>query len=171
MPAAIYNQGDIYFCDPDPQVKDTVGSEQKGDHVWVVVSTARCHRGNCVVGVPLSRHMNKAGGHLIRIPNALINIETKDPNIDRVALVDQIRVLDKTRLRRKVGTLSKGGMSGVFQGLDALFGRTVITRAVSTTPAATKPTQTPQEAASAPSAKSSPTSNPTVIPGTRPANA
>jgi len=113
MPAA-YNQGDIYFCDPDPEVKDTVGSEQMGDHVWVIVSVPSCHRGKCVVGVPLSKHMNKAGGHLIQLPNSFINYHANEPTLPRVALVDQIRVLDKTRLRRKIGTLSIDGISGVF---------------------------------------------------------
>jgi mRNA-degrading endonuclease toxin of MazEF toxin-antitoxin module len=52
-------QGDIYWCEPDPQ--DTVGSEQEGDRPWLVTSIASLHRGNCVVGLPLSRHMEKAG--------------------------------------------------------------------------------------------------------------
>jgi mRNA-degrading endonuclease toxin of MazEF toxin-antitoxin module len=141
MPAA-YNQGDIYFCDPDPQVKDTVGSEQRGDHVWAIVSVPSCHRGNCVVGVPLSKHMHKAGGHLIQLPDSFINYHANEPTLPRVALVDQIRVLDKTRLRRKVGTLSTDGISGVFQGMDRLFGRAVVTRPVasqSTTVTAPEP--------------------------------
>ena len=127
MPTQIYNQGDIYFCDPDPQVKDTVGVEHKGDHVWVIVSVARCHRRLAVVGLPLSRHLNKAGGHLTQIPSSVINYDKGEDKLNRVALTDQIRVLDKTRLRRKLGTVSKQGMSAVFQGLDALFGRDVIT--------------------------------------------
>ena len=95
MPAPIYNQGDIYFCDPDPKVADTVGVEHKGDHVWVIVSVARCHRGNAVVGVPLSRHMNKAGGHLTQIPASVINYGSGEDKLNRVALTDQIRTLDK----------------------------------------------------------------------------
>lgn len=123
------DQGDIYFCDPDPQLVDTVGSEQRGDHVWVILSLPSHHRGNCVVGVSLSKHLNKIGGHLTSIPAAYINYGPNEDKLDRVALTDQIRALNKTRLRRKVGTLSKMGLSAVFQGLDNLFGRVVITRA------------------------------------------
>src|SRR5271156_2263729 len=67
-----YNQGDAYWCDPDPLVVDTEGSEQKGDRIWVVLSVPRCHRGRCLVAVPLSQHVEKAGGHLIKIPQSQI---------------------------------------------------------------------------------------------------
>lgn len=148
-----------------------MGSEQKGDHVWVIVSVASCHRANCVVGVPLSKHMNKAGGHLIKLPHQFISYSANEPTLDRVALVDQIRVIDKTRLRRKIGTLSKLGISGVFQGLDRLFGRAVVTRPVaSQSPAAAAKTEPRAKLASATPAPAAPKS-PALIPGTPTGNA
>ncbi len=120
-PTTVIKQGELYFCEPDPQ--DIVGSEQEGDRIWVIVSIPRLHRGKCVVGLPLSRHMEKAGAHLIKIPLQEITVEGSDPNIDRVALTDQIRALDKTRFRRKFGYVSSRAITSIMLGLDYLFGR------------------------------------------------
>jgi len=115
-------QGYLYWCDPDPKIEDTVGSEQAGDRIWVIMSIPRCHRGKCVVALPLSRHTNKAGAHLIMVPKPEITMEDGNPPIDRVALVDQIRALDKTRLGKKAGFVSMRGISAIKLGLDYLFG-------------------------------------------------
>ena len=117
----VVNQGEIFFCEPNPQ--DTVGSEQEGDRPWVVVSSPHCHRGNCVVGLPLSRHVEKAGTHLIKVPLQEITMDGNDANIDRVALTDQIRALDKRRFRRKLGQVSPRAIEAILLGLDYLFGR------------------------------------------------
>lgn len=117
----VIKQGEIFFCEPDPQ--DIVGSEQEGDRPWVVVSISALHRGNCVVGLPLSRHIEKAGGHLIKVPLNEITMDGNDPNIDRVALTDQIRALDKRRFRRKLGHISTRAINSILLGLDYLFGR------------------------------------------------
>ena len=42
--------------------------------------------------------------------------------VNRVALTDQIRCLDKTRLRKKAGFVSTRAMNAIKLGLDALFG-------------------------------------------------
>ncbi len=117
----VVNQGEIFFCEPDPQ--DIVGSEQEGDRPWVIVSIASLHRGNCVVGLPLSRHIEKAGGHLIKVPFQEITMDGNDTNIDRVALTDQIRALDKRRFRRKLGRVSPRAVTSILHGLDYLCGR------------------------------------------------
>jgi mRNA-degrading endonuclease toxin of MazEF toxin-antitoxin module len=47
-----------------------------------------------------------------------------NPPIDRVALADQIRCLDKTRLKKKAGFIDHGVLEAIiFLGLDYLFGR------------------------------------------------
>lgn len=120
-PTTVINQGDLYFCEPDPG--DTVGSEQEGDRPWVVISIPRFHRGNCVVGLPLSRHVEKACAHLIKVPATEQTMDAADDTaIDRVALVDQIRALDKIRFRRKLGFVSRRAISAINLGLDYLFG-------------------------------------------------
>lgn len=148
--------------------------EQKGDHVWVIVSVSARHRGDAVVGVPLSRHLRKAGGHLTQIPAYAINYGAGEEKLDRVALTDQIRVLDKTRLRRKLGTLSARGISAVFQGLDALFGRKAITTSTALAKPAAQPAkrvQAAQPATPKPTTPTPATTEPKVTPGTTPGNA
>lgn len=121
---AAYNQGDLYWCDPDPQLVDTVGSEQQGDRPWLILSIPTLIRGKCIVGLPLSRHTEKTGPpHLIVVPDAFITMVDGSPCITRVALTDQIRCLDKTRLRKKAGFITPRAVRSVLMGLDRLFGR------------------------------------------------
>jgi mRNA-degrading endonuclease toxin of MazEF toxin-antitoxin module len=120
------NQGDLCWCEPDP--KDIVGSEQEGDRPWVIVSIPRLNRGNCVVGLPLSRHIEKAFAHLIVIPKEEITMEDGNPSINRVALTDQIRALSKLRFRKKAGFVSIRAIRAILLGLDYLFGNTPLPR-------------------------------------------
>jgi len=121
MPSPIIvKRGELYFCEPDPQ--DTVGSEQEGDRPWVIMSMTSLHRGNCVVGLPLSKHTEKACAHLIAIPRQEIIWDGGLPPYDSVALTDQIRALDKTRFRRKIGSVSQRGLSSIQLGLERLLG-------------------------------------------------
>jgi mRNA-degrading endonuclease toxin of MazEF toxin-antitoxin module len=123
MPSSIpiiIKTGDLYWCEPDPN--DTVGSEQEKDRPWVIVSLTKFHRGNCVVGVPLSVRVHKAVGHLIKIPAAHLTMDGGEPSQDCVALTDQIRALDKTRFKRKAGCISPQGLNSILLGLQRLFG-------------------------------------------------
>lgn len=119
-PTGSIRQGEMYWCEPDPQ--DTVGSEIEKDRPWVIVSIPRLNRGNCVVGLPLSRHIEKAVAHLIVVPKSEITMEDGNPSIDRVALTDQIRALDKTRFRKKAGFVSQRAITSILLGMDYLFG-------------------------------------------------
>jgi mRNA-degrading endonuclease toxin of MazEF toxin-antitoxin module len=120
MPSpVIVKTGEIYWCEPDPQ--DTVGSEQEKDRPWVIVSATNLHRGNCVVGLPLSKHIEKARGHLIGIPKGELKMDGTAASYDCVALTDQIRALDKTRFRRKAGHISQRGLDSILLGLQRLF--------------------------------------------------
>lgn len=78
------------------------------------------------MGLPLSRHIEKAGAHLIKVPKTEITMEDGNPAIDRVALTDQIRALDKTRFRKKAGFISIRAINAILLGLDYLFGNTPI---------------------------------------------
>ncbi len=119
-PPAIFNQGEVYWCEPDPN--DTTGGELEKDRPWVIMSIPRLNRGYCAVGLPLSRHMEKAGGHLITVPKAEITVEDGSENVDRVALTDQIRALDRRRFRKKLGFVSIRAINAINLGLDYLFG-------------------------------------------------
>ena len=67
---------------------------------------------------------------------AEITVEDGSESIDRVALTDQIRCLDKTRFKNKAGFVSIRAINAILLGLDYLFGNTPIPRnpAVRTTP-------------------------------------
>lgn len=117
----IVKQGEMYWCEPDPQ--DTVGSEQEKDRPWVIVSVNHLHRGNCAVGVPLSKQTDKAVAHLIKIPKEELVMEPGAVAYDCVALTDQIRALDKKRFRKKAGTVSQRALNSIIHlGLKRLFG-------------------------------------------------
>lgn len=121
MPSpTIVKTGDLYFCEPDPS--DTVGSEQEGDRPWVIVSLTSLHRGNCAVGVPLSKNLSKGCGHLVQIPKGELNWDGGIGPYDSIALTDQIRALDKRRFRRKIGHISPRGLEAIRLGLQRLFG-------------------------------------------------
>ncbi len=117
-------QGDIYWVEIQPE--ETVGSEQYKRRPFVIVSRSDLNRGqNNVVGVPLSTKVAKACAHRILIPVAEI---IKDPGSNSVvknsvALTDQIRVLDKSRLEEpRIGYLSQTATIGVVEvGLAYLF--------------------------------------------------
>jgi mRNA-degrading endonuclease toxin of MazEF toxin-antitoxin module len=116
----VVKTGEIYWCEPDP--KDTVGSEQEKDRPWVVVSLTHLHRGKCVVGVPLTRNTTKACAHLVALPMTELTLDGGVAPYDSVALTDQIRCLDKTRFRRKAGSITPKGLNAIKLGLERLFG-------------------------------------------------
>jgi len=117
----IVEQGEIYWCEPDP--KDTVGSELEKDRPWVVVSLSRLHRGNCVVAIPLSSRVEKAVAHLIQIPKGEFTPEPGVTPYDCVALTDQIRALDKNRFRKKFGRISQRAMNSLIHlGIRRMLG-------------------------------------------------
>jgi mRNA-degrading endonuclease toxin of MazEF toxin-antitoxin module len=72
--------------------------------------------------MPLSRHTEKEMAHLMQIEAREITMEDGNPAINRVALTDQIRALDKRRFRKKAGFVSPRALSKIMLGLDYLFG-------------------------------------------------
>jgi mRNA-degrading endonuclease toxin of MazEF toxin-antitoxin module len=98
------------------------GSEQAGDRIWVIVSQRT--RAKCVVALPLSRHIDKAIlPFLVTVPASEITMVDGNPPINRVALTDQIRNLDKGRLRKQAGSVSKRALLSIFSGMDYMLGR------------------------------------------------
>lgn len=113
-------QGETYWCEPDPA--DTIGSEQHGDRIWLIVSLRT--RFKVVVAVPLSRHTDKAvHPFLVTVPYSEITTVDGTTPVDRVALTDQMRTLDKSRLRKKSGEISKIALRSVLGGIDYMLGK------------------------------------------------
>jgi len=113
--------GEIYWANPT----DTVGSEQSFDRPYVIMSRLSLNSGQTVVVVPLSTRMEKAKkqpAFCIRLPaSEIIPVVGAIPSVDSVALCHQVRVFDRTRLRKKYGKLTLSAVLSVQLGLSYLF--------------------------------------------------
>jgi mRNA interferase MazF len=102
--------GDVYWVALDP----TVGTEIRKTRPAVVVSNDSCNRhGARVVVVPLTSNVDasypgEAIVHVGRVPSR--------------ALGDQLRSIDKARLHRRVGSLSRSDLRAVETALQITLG-------------------------------------------------
>jgi len=71
----------------------------------------------------MSTNKSKAGQHRIQLPAKEIikDVGCTSTIVDSVALTDQIRVLDVSRLQEKIGCLSQTAVIAVGLGLAFLF--------------------------------------------------
>lgn len=102
MPPAEPYRGEIYYADLNPPPDQEPGSEQSGTRPVLILSNNRLNRiTNCVVIVPLSTS-ERAGQFptSISIPQGSGRLSQSS-----FALCQQIRVLDKRRLRDRIGQL------------------------------------------------------------------
>ncbi len=99
------NRGDIYWVDLNP----TVGSEINKLRPFVVIGATPINQArNTVVVIPLSTAAKA------RPP---ITITVSCLNKEVVALCDQIRAINKSRLKNQAGTLSEQDMNSINDGL------------------------------------------------------
>jgi len=98
-------RGDVYWVALDP----TIGSEIKKTRPAVIVSNNSCNTfGSRVVVLPLTSHVESA------YPGeALVVVNGKPARV----LGDQIRSLDKSRLRARIDTLSHDELTAVDEAL------------------------------------------------------
>jgi mRNA interferase MazF len=105
------NPGDVFWADPSP----VVGSEQDKTRPWVVVSRSETNSQRTVVAVPFSTRLHKSGPpYRILIPRQefLKDQSCSHTDIqDSLALCDQIRVIDKSRVIYKYGKLTRTARS------------------------------------------------------------
>lgn len=117
-------QGDIYWVEIPPE--HAVGSEQYKRRPYIVVSRTSINRsGNTVVGVPLTTAGSILSGPPYRIVIPATEI-VKDVGFhgevkDSIAKTDHVRVLDKSRLQNRMGSLTKTAFVAVELGLNYLF--------------------------------------------------
>jgi mRNA-degrading endonuclease toxin of MazEF toxin-antitoxin module len=124
-------QGDIFWVNIPK--RHTEGSEQYGRRPFIVMSRDALNKGcKAVVAVPMTTYQGQINDASIAanqppfrivIPGAEI---AKDPTCNivlslGVAKTDQVRVIDKTRLEGKLGTLSKTAVISVGLGLAWVF--------------------------------------------------
>ena len=111
----IVKRGDIYYADLSP----VVGSEQGGIRpVLIIQNDVGNKYSPTVIAAAITSQINKA-----KMPTH-IELAAKDYglNKDSVILLEQIRTIDKKRLREKIGHLDKELMVTVDDALSISFG-------------------------------------------------
>lgn len=108
-------RGDIFYADLSP----VVGSEQGGTRPVLIVQNDTGNRHSpTVIAAAITSQTGKA-----RLPTH-ITVHGSEAGLskDSVILLEQIRTLDKRRLREHMGRLSEEQMSRVDQALQVSFG-------------------------------------------------
>ena len=108
-------RGDIYYADISP----VVGSEQGGIRPVLVIQNDIGNKYSpTVIAAAITSQINKA-----KMPTH-IELAAKDYglNKDSVILLEQIRTIDKRRLREKIGRIDDGLMASVNNALSISFG-------------------------------------------------
>ncbi len=111
----IVKRGDIYYADLSP----VVGSEQGGIRpVLIIQNDVGNKYSPTVIAAAITSQINKA-----KMPTH-IELPAKDYglNKDSVILLEQIRTIDKKRLREKIGHLDNSLMTTVNDALSISFG-------------------------------------------------
>jgi mRNA interferase MazF len=120
-PLDILSQGDMYWGED----VDAIGSEQKDDRLWIVMSRRSLNGNNTIVVVPATTKVHKAVKYpafCIRLPaQEQTPIIGQSASRDRVALCHQVRVFDKSRLREKWGKVSLSAIPSIQLGLQFVF--------------------------------------------------
>lgn len=111
----IVKRGDIYYADLSP----VIGSEQGGIRpVLIIQNDVGNKYSPTVIAAAITSQINKA-----KMPTH-IELSASEYGLykDSVVLLEQIRTIDKKRLREKVAHLDKGLMEDVNTALAVSFG-------------------------------------------------
>ena len=108
-------RGDIFYADLSP----VVGSEQGGTRPVLIVQNDMGNRHSpTVIAAAITSQMNKA-----KLPT---HIELTGRNVgltkDSVVLLEQIRTIDRSRLKEYIGHLDRRQMGGVDRAMAASLG-------------------------------------------------
>lgn len=111
----IVKRGDIYYADLSP----VIGSEQGGVRPVLVVQNDVGNRYSpTVIAAAITSQINKA-----KMPTHIeINAENCGLSRDSVVLLEQVRTIDKRRLKEKIGHLESDMMRRVDTALEISFG-------------------------------------------------
>lgn len=109
------NRGDIYYADLSP----VVGSEQGGVRPVLIVQNNMGNRHSpTIIAAAITSQINKA-----KLPTHIeLSGRTVGLSRDSVVLLEQIRTLDKRRLKEKMGRLDEDLMHQVDSALAVSFG-------------------------------------------------
>lgn len=111
----IVKRGDIYYADLSP----VVGSEQGGVRPVLIIQNDIGNKYSpTVIAAAITSQINKA-----KMPTHIeLSAEEYGLNKDSVVLLEQIRTIDKKRLREKIGHLDVNLMNQVNDALFISFG-------------------------------------------------
>ena len=111
----IVKRGDIYYADLSP----VVGSEQGGVRPVLIVQNDIGNKYSpTVIAAAITSQINKA-----KMPTHIeISATDYGLNKDSVILLEQVRTIDKRRLREKIGHLDEVLMNDVNNALSISFG-------------------------------------------------
>lgn len=110
-------RGDIYYADLSP----VVGSEQGGIRPVLIVQNdiGNLHSPTVIAAaITTSREKSKLPTH-IEVPSAECGLSH-----DSVVLLEQIRTIDKRRLKNRTGLLNDRSMARINKALSVSFGLT-----------------------------------------------
>ena len=111
----IVRRGDIYFADLSP----VVGSEQGGIRpVLIVQNDVGNKYSPTVIAAAITSQQDKS-----RMPTH-INVDGDSCGLskDSVVLLEQVRTIDKQRLKERMGNLSVSDMNKINKALNVSFG-------------------------------------------------
>ncbi len=111
----VVKRGDIFFADLNP----VVGSEQGGVRpVLIVQNDVGNKYSPTIIAAAITSQINKA-----KLPTHIeISAEEYGLTKDSVILLEQIRTIDKRRLKDKIGRLDDNLMNVVNEAISVSFG-------------------------------------------------
>ena len=110
-------RGDIFYADLSP----VVGSEQGGTRPVLIIQNDTGNRHSpTVIAAAITSQTGKA-----RLPTH-ITLAGHDVGLskDSIVLLEQVRTIDKRRLREKMGTVDEQSMSAIDNAISISFGLT-----------------------------------------------
>lgn len=110
-------RGDIFYADLSP----VVGSEQGGVRPVLIVQNDIGNKYSpTVIAAAITSQQQKA-----KIPtHIVIGAESTGLSKDSVVLLEQVRTIDKRRLKEKMGSIDSEAMSKVNEAISISFGIT-----------------------------------------------
>lgn len=110
-------RGDIYYADLSP----VVGSEQGGVRpVLIVQNDIGNKHSPTVIAAAITSQINKA-----RLPTHIeLSAQSYGLSKDSVVLLEQIRTIDKKRLKERMGRVDDGVMNRIDDAIAVSFGLT-----------------------------------------------
>ena len=111
-------RGDIYYADLSP----VIGSEQGGVRPVLIVQNNMGNRYSpTVIAAAITSQQSKAN-----IPtHILIESEASGLQKNSVVLLEQVRTIDKKRLREKMGSINPSTMSRIDEAISISMGLSV----------------------------------------------